>query len=175
MIFSETKLAGAYLIDIEKSEDDRGFFSRLWDKDEFSKKGLDSNYVQISISGNIKKGTIRGMHYQANPYEETKIVRCTRGKIYDVIIDLRRDSKTFKEWFSAELSADNYKMMYVPKGFAHGFQTLEDDSEVTYQISQEYMPEFSKGIKWSDAAINITWPMEPTIISQRDRAFPDFG
>lgn len=171
MIFSETKLSGAYVIDIKKIEDERGFFARIWDKNEFSKMGLNSEFVQTSISLNTKKGTIRGMHYQTKPYEETKIVRCTKGKIFDVIVDLRPDSKTFKDWFSVELSADNYKMLYVPKGIAHGFQTLEDSTEVTYQISQFYMPKFSKGIKWNDDTLNIKWPIKSIIISERDKSF----
>ena len=175
MIFSETKLSGVYVIDIEKIEDERGFFARTWDKDELSKMGLESEFIQSSISLNKKKGTIRGMHYQTKPYEENKIVRCTRGRIFDVIIDLRSNSKTFKEWFSVELSADNYKMLYIPKGFAHGFQTLEDNTEVFYQISQYYNSEYSKGIIWNDKIFQINWPLPLTNISQKDLSNPKFS
>lgn len=174
MIFSETNLDGAYFIDIEKKEDQRGFFARILDKKEFSKKGLDSEFVQSSISINKKKGTFRGMHYQTKPFEESKIVRCTKGKIFDIIIDLRVNSKTFKEWISVELSEDNYKMLYIPKGFAHGFQTLEDNTEVFYQISQYYMSEFSKGVKWNDSEFNIKLPLDVSVISQRDLSYNSF-
>ena len=136
MIFSETKIAGVYVIDIEKIEDERGFFARTWDKKKFLEMELESEFVQFSISSNSKKNTFRGMHYQTKPYEETKIVRCVKGRIFDIIIDLRPNSKTFKEIFSIELSENNYKILYIPKGFAHGFQTLEENTEVFYQISQ---------------------------------------
>ena len=174
MIFSETKLSGAYIINIEKIEDERGFFARTWDKNEFSKRNLDSEFVQSSISVNKKKGTIRGMHYQDKPCEESKIVRCTKGRIFDVIIDLRTNSKTFKEWFSVELSGDNYKMLYIPKGFAHGFQTLEDNSEVFYEISEYYNSKFAKGVRWDDETFNIKWPLKVSIISQKDSSNPIF-
>ena len=175
MIFSETILSGAYTIEIEKIEDERGFFARIWDKDEFSKLRLNTKFVQSSISLNKKKGTIRGMHYQTKPYEETKIVRCTKGRIFDVIIDLRANSKTFKKWFSVELNSDDYKMLYIPKGFAHGFQTLEDNSEVFYQISQYYNLKSSKGIRWNDKTFQIKWPLDVTIISQKDLSNPTFS
>jgi dTDP-4-dehydrorhamnose 3,5-epimerase len=165
MIFYETKLSDAYIIEIEKIEDGRGFFARTWDKKEYSKRGLDTEFVQSSISVNKKKGTIRGMHYQIKPYEESKIIRCIKGKIFDVIIDLRPDSKTFKELFSIELSADNYKMLYIPEGFAHGFQTLVDNTEIYYEISEVYDKNSSKGIKWNDPTFNINWPVEITLIS----------
>lgn len=172
MIFTETEFSGVYIIEPEKLEDDRGFFTRIWDKKKFIDMGLDSNFVQSSISMNKKKGTLRGLHYQSSPYEENKIVRCVRGKIYDVIIDLRLNSKTFKKWFSIELSEDNYKMLYIPKGFAHGFQTLEDDTEVFYQISEYHNSEFSKGILWNDTKLNIKWPLPVTIISKKDLSYP---
>ena len=175
MIFSETKLSGSYIIEIEKIEDERGFFARTWDREEFSKIELDSEFIQSSISQNKKKGTIRGMHYQTKPYEESKIVRCAKGRIFDVIIDLRPDSKTFKEWFSIELSADNYKMLYIPKGFAHGFQTLEDNTEIFYDISQLYKPEYSKGIRWDDKTFGIKWPLKVSLISQRDLSYTPFS
>lgn len=173
MIFIETKLNGAYIIEPEKLEDERGFFARMWDKEEFQKHILNSNLVQCSVSFNKRKGTIHGMHYQTKPYEEAKIVRCTRGKIFDVIIDLRSDSLTFKEWFGVELSLDNYKTLYVPEGFAHGYQTLEDNTEIFYQISTIYNPSFAKGIRWNDKNLKIKWPLKETIISDRDKFLPD--
>ena len=175
MIFSETKLKGAYVIELEKKEDERGFFARSWDKEEFEKHGLKSKILQCNVSFNKMKGTLRGMHYQRSPNKEAKLVRCTSGKIFDVIIDLRKNSETFKEWFSVELSQDNSKMIYVPESFAHGFQTLEDNSEVFYQISEEYMPKFSSGIKWNDKTFNIKWPLEPTFMSSKDKGYPNFN
>ena len=175
LIFTETKLKGSFIIDLEKLEDERGFFARTWDQEEFSKRNLESKFVQSSISVNKKKGTIRGMHLQSTPYEETKIVSCTRGKIYDVIIDLRKDSKTFKEWLSIELSADNYKMLYIPKGFAHGFQTLANNTEIFYDISQFYNPKYSKGIIWNDKTFEIKWPLKISLISQRDLSYVLFS
>jgi dTDP-4-dehydrorhamnose 3,5-epimerase len=175
LIFSETKLKGAFVIDLEKLEDERGFFGRLWDKKEFEIRRLDSDLVQCSTSFNKKKGTLRGLHYQKPPHEETKIVRCTRGKIFDVIVDLRRNSKTFKDWIGVELSEENYKMIYIPKGFAHGFQTLTDNTEVFYQISQYFMQEYSSGLRWNDTAFNIEWPFaSPTIISEKDSSYSNF-
>ena len=155
MIFSKTKLSDACIIEIEKIEDKRGFFARIWDKEKFLENGIGSEFLQSSISLSKKKGTIRGMHYQTKPFEESKIVRCTRGSIFDVIIDLRADSKTFKEWFGIELSENNYRCMYIPKGFAHGFQTLENNSEVLYQISEIYKPKYSKGIRLNDKFFEI--------------------
>ena len=175
MIFSETKLSGAYVVEIEKIEDQRGFFVRTFDKKEFSKKGLDSEFVQSSISQNKKKGTIRGMHYQGKPYEENKIVRCTKGSIFDVIIDLRSNSKTYKEWFSIELNADNYKILYIPKGFAHGFQTLENNTEVYYEITEVYDKKSSRGIRWNDPTFNINWPLDISLISEKDNNFSFFN
>ena len=175
MIFLETKLSGAYIVEIEKIEDERGFFARTWDKKEFYKMGLDSEFVQFNISQNKKKGTIRGMHYQEKQYKESKIVACTKGRIFDVIVDLRPNSKTFKKWISIELSKNNYKMLYVPKGFAHGFQTLEDNSEVFYQISQYHNSESSRGIRWNDKTFQIKWPLDVTVISQKDSSNPMFS
>ncbi len=175
MIFSETNLAGAYVIEIEKNEDERGFFARTWDKKEFLELGLSSEFVQSSISYNKKKGTIRGMHYQTKPYEENKIVRCVKGKIFDVIIDLRLNSKFYKKWFSIELSENNHKMLYIPKGFAHGFQTLEDNTEILYDISQFFHPEFSKGIRWDDKIFGIEWPIELSLISKKDLNYTSFS
>jgi dTDP-4-dehydrorhamnose 3,5-epimerase len=168
MLFTETKLKGSYIIEIEKIEDERGFFARTWDQKKFDKIGLNSKLSQCSISFNKEAGTLRGMHYQEKPYQEAKIVRCTKGKIFDVIIDLRKNSKTLMNWFGVELSSQNYKILYVPEGFAHGFQTLEDDTEVFYQISKEYMPEFARGKLWNDPKFNISWPIKSPIISEKD-------
>jgi dTDP-4-dehydrorhamnose 3,5-epimerase len=174
MIFSKTKLSNACIIEIEKEEDDRGFFARIWDGKKFLENGINDEFLQYSISLSKKKGTIRGMHYQKKPFEESKIIRCTRGSIFDVIIDLRPDSKTFKEWFGIELSENNYRCLYIPKGFAHGFQTLEDNSEVIYQISEMYKPEYAKGICWNDKFFEIKWPLIPTIMSEKDKKFQKF-
>ncbi len=171
MIFSETRLPGAYVVEIKKIKDERGFFARTWDKDEFSKMELDSEFVQSSISANNKKGTLRGMHYQIEPYEESKIVTCTKGKIFDAIIDLRENSKTFKKWISIELSSSNHKILYIPKGFAHGFQTLEDNTEVHYDITQAHRPEYARGLRWNDPTFNIKWPLDVTTISNKDQGF----
>ena len=169
MLFTETKLVGSYVIELEKLQDERGFFARSWDRRKFEEYGLDSNLVQCSISLNLKRGVLRGMHYQDPPYEETKLVRCTKGKIFDVIVDLRDDSPTKNRWFAAELTATNYKMLYVPKGFAHGFQTLEENSEVFYQMTQEYRQEYARVRRWNDEKFNISWPIHPPILSDKDR------
>jgi dTDP-4-dehydrorhamnose 3,5-epimerase len=174
MIFTETKLNGAYIIDPEKLEDERGFFARTWCRREFSEHDLNPDLAQCSISFNSKRGTLRGMHYQLPPHEEVKLVRCTRGGIYDVIIDLRPQSPTFKQWFSVELTANNRRMLYVPETFAHGFQTLADDTEVDYYISDFYAPECASGLRWNDPAFGIDWPLEARIISQKDQSYPDF-
>ncbi len=171
MKFIETKLKGAYIIEIEPIEDQRGFFARSWCKNEFEEHGLNSNLVQCNISYNKKKGTLRGMHYQVEPYEEAKLVRCTKGSIYDVIIDLRENSYTFLEWVSIELSSDNMKMLYIPEGFAHGFQTLQDDTEVFYQMSEFFHSECARGIRWDDKKFNIIWPIDKTIISDKDKSY----
>ena len=174
MKFSETQLKGAYFIEIEKLSDDRGFFARSWCQKEFEDHGLESGFVQANVSYNLKKGTIRGMHYQIAPYQECKLIRCTRGAIYDVIIDLRPDSPTYKQWAGVELTADNYVMFFVPEDFAHGFQTLTDKTEITYQVSQFYTPGSEKGIRFDDPAFAIQWPLEVTLISDKDNTWPDF-
>jgi dTDP-4-dehydrorhamnose 3,5-epimerase len=174
MIFAETRLKGAYIIELEKIEDERGFFARSWCQREMRDHGLDPNVVQCNISFNKKKGTLRGMHYQSDPYSEAKLVRCTHGALYDVIIDLRPDSSTFLEWISVELTAENRKMLYIPKNFAHGFQTLADDTEVFYQMSEFYSPEHARGIRWNDPQFGIKWPTEVQVISHRDDSYPDF-
>lgn len=172
----ETELKGAFVIEPEKLEDERGFFARTWDPREFEARGLDPQLAQCSVSFNKHKSTLRGMHYQAAPHEETKLVRCIRGAIYDVIIDLRPDSPTFKRWVAVELTADNMHMLYVPKGFAHGFQTLQDETEVFYQISEFYAPESARGVRWDDPAFGIRWPpAKERVLSARDRDFPDFS
>jgi len=168
MIFTKTKLKGTYIIDIEPIADERGFFARSWCQQEFEAHGLNPNLVQCNISFNKKKGILRGMHYQVAPHEEAKLVRCTKGAIYDVIIDLRPDSSTFKQWVSVELTAENHKMLYIPEGFAHGFQSLVDNTEVFYQMSAFFHPESARGVRWDDPAFKIEWPENERIISEKD-------
>jgi len=171
MIFSETNLKGAFIIKIEKLKDERGFFARTFERKQFREHGLDTKLFQSNISFNKQKGTIRGMHYQTKPYEESKLVCCKSGKIFDVIVDLRPKSKTYRNWFGVELTADNYKMVYVPKGFAHGFQTLKNDTEVFYQMSDNFNPGSTRGIRWDDKIIGINWPLKPTKISKKDLSY----
>ena len=168
MKFYETELKGAYIIELEKFEDERGFFTRVWDKKIMQDQGLKSDLVQMSFSFSKKKGTLRGMHFQKEPFREVKIVKCIQGKIFDVIIDLRVESKTYKKWIGVELSADKQKMIYVPEGFAHGFQTLEENTHVLYQMSNWFSPEHEKGIRWDDKDFNIRWPITDLIISKKD-------
>jgi dTDP-4-dehydrorhamnose 3,5-epimerase len=172
--FIPIPLPGAYIVEIEPIADERGFFARSWCRDEFRAAGLNSNVEQNSISFNRKRGTLRGVHYQAAPHEEVKLVRCTRGAIWDVVLDLRADSCTFRRWFAVELTADNGRMVYVPAGFAHGFQTLADEAEVFYQISEAYHPKLTRGVRWNDPAFQIEWPLPNPILSARDRDFLDF-
>lgn len=175
MIFKETKLKGAFIVEIEPREDERGFFSRTWCKNEFEKHGLKSELVQCNLSYNKKRGTLRGMHYQDEPYRETKLVRCTKGALYDVIIDLRENSETYKQWIGIELTEDNCKALYVPEGFAHGFQTLVDDTYAFYQVTEFYTPGAEKGIRWNDPQFDIKWPEETKrIISVKDQNWGDF-
>jgi dTDP-4-dehydrorhamnose 3,5-epimerase len=174
MIFSETNLKGAYVIEIKKIEDDRGFFGRSFCRREMEEHGLKSDVMQANTSFSHKKGTLRGIHYQVPPYEEAKLIRCVRGSIFDVIIDLREGSPTFMKWTGVELNADNYKMVYVPEGFAHGFLSLEDNTEVYYNVTAFYTPGAERGIRWNDPAFNIEWPLEPVVISKKDREHPDF-
>ena len=175
MKFTETHLRGAHVIEPELFEDERGFFARTWCQREFEAQGLSRQFVQCNVSYNKKKGTLRGMHFQAAPYEEAKLVRCTKGAMYDVIIDLRPRSPTYCEWISMEISADNVTMLYVPEGFAHGFITLADRTEVLYQMSQFYHPELERGIRWNDPTFAIEWPIRVTEISARDSGYPDFA
>ena len=174
MIFKETKLKGAYIIELEPLEDERGFFARSFCQKEFEEHGLNPRIVQCNISYNKKKGTLRGMHYQVFPHEEAKLVSCIRGAIYDVIIDLQPNSLTYCQWFAVELSTENYKMLYVPEGFAHGFQTLEDNTVVFYQMSEFYHPECARGVRWDDGAFGVEWPMDELILSDKDGAYKDF-
>ncbi len=174
MIFKETKLKGAFIVEVKKIEDDRGFFGRAWCKQEFEEHGLNGNIVQLNTSLTKEKGTIRGLHYQVDPYQEVKFIRCTRGRIWDVMIDLRPDSPTFMQWVGTELSADNYKMAYVPENFAHGFVSLEDNSEVYYPVTAFYTPGSERGIRWDDPAFNIDWPIGIRIVSDKDNSHPDF-
>ncbi len=174
MTFRELPVAGAYLIELNRVEDERGFFSRLWSREEFQRRGLPVDLAQLSLSMNRRKGTLRGMHLQVAPHEETKVVRCSRGAIYDVVLDLRRDSVTFGKWHAVELTADNNRSLFVPRGCAHGFQTLEDASEVTYFISEFYHPESARGVRWNDPAFAIEWPLPVTVMSNADRSYADF-
>lgn len=173
MIFTETKLSGAYIIDLEKRGDSRGFFARSFCQDEFERHGLVNKVVQTNVSLSKHQGTLRGMHYQESPYAETKLVRCTQGAIYDVIVDIRPESPTFKQWIGVELSSSNHRMLFVPQHFAHGFMTLVDDSEVTYQVSQVYHPGSERGIRYNDPALGIVWPQEVKVISDKDASWPD--
>jgi dTDP-4-dehydrorhamnose 3,5-epimerase len=174
LIFTETKLPGAFVIELDKHADQRGFFARTFCQEEFQAHGLNPGVVQCNVSFNKRKGTLRGMHFQAAPFAEAKLVRCTSGSIYDVIIDLRPSSPAFKQYFAVELSAENRKMLYIPEEFAHGFQTLENDTEVFYQMSQYFSPEHVRGARWNDPAFGITWPEDERIIVERDRNYPDF-
>lgn len=174
MIFTETPLKGAFIIDIERLGDERGFFARTWCEREFHAHGLNPCVVQCNVSFNRKQGTWRGMHYQETPHEEAKLVRCTSGSIYDIIIDLRRESPTFKEHIGVVLSAENRKMLYVPERFAHGFITLTDDTEIFYQMSEFYCAQSARGIRWDDPSFGLSLPHEVTVISERDRSYPDF-
>jgi dTDP-4-dehydrorhamnose 3,5-epimerase len=173
MIFTETPLKGAFVIEPEIVEDERGFFARTFCREEFAARGLNPNLVQCSISFNRMKHTLRGLHYQVEPYAEDKLVRCTMGVIYDVIVDLRRDSPTYLQWKGMELSAENRRMLFIPKGFAHGFKTLCKNAEVLYQMSQFYNSDAAQGIRWNDPALAINWPSGEPILSDRDRNYAD--
>ena len=174
MLFTEAKLKGVFIVDVEFREDERGFFARSWCEDEFKQHGLNSHLAQCNISFNKKRGTLRGMHYQISPFVEEKLVRCTKGAICDVIIDLRPESPTFKQWLSVELTEENYRSIFIPAGFAHGFQTLQDKSEVFYQMSEFYRPEYARGVRWNDPTFGIVWPIDRQIISRRDQEYPNF-
>lgn len=175
MTFTETPLSGAYIIELEKREDERGFFARQFCRREFAEHGLSADFVQVNNSLANTKGTLRGMHYQLPPAAETKIVRCIRGALLDIIIDLREKSPTFKQHTAFELTAGNRKIFYVPKGFAHGFITLTDDTEVFYFVDEFYAPQCERGIRWNDPTFSIDWPMTPTMLSDKDQNHPDFS
>lgn len=174
MIFTATKLEGACLVDIDPREDERGFFARIWCQQAFEKQGLVARIVQTNLSYNKVKGTLRGMHYQRPPHAETKLVRAVRGGIYDVIVDLRPDSATYKRWIGVELTAANRRALFVPEGFAHGFQSLEDDTEVIYQVSAFYAPGAEGGARYNDPAFDIRWPLPVNVISDKDANWPDY-
>ena len=172
MIFTETSLPGAFIVDLELRSDERGFFARSYCPDEFAAQGLRTPLRQCSVSYNVRKGTLRGLHYQAAPHEEHKLVRCTAGAVFDVIVDIRPHSGHYKRWFATELTAQNHRALFIPSGFAHGFITLSDDAEVYYMISVPHAPEHAQGFRWSDPAFGIQWPLSPSVISPRDAAYP---
>jgi dTDP-4-dehydrorhamnose 3,5-epimerase len=174
MQFSETRLPGVYVIELEKIRDDRGYFARCWCKEEFAAEGLKVGMVQMNAGLSYRRGTLRGMHFQLPPYGEVKLIRCDRGAIYDVIIDLRPDSPTYCQWFAAELSEDNGSMIYAPEGCAHGYQTLVDNSQMSYMTTQVYQRDYARGVRFDDPAFGIRWPLEATVISLNDRNWPDF-
>ncbi len=175
MLFTETSIKGAYIIELEKRADARGFFARSWCSQEFAEHNLNPNIVQVNIGFNIQKGTLRGIHYQAAPYEETKLVRCTSGAIYDVVVDLRPDSPTHKQWMGVELTAENYKMLYIPEGCGHGYQTLVDNTEIQYLTSQFYCREAARGVRFDDPAFGIRWPLPIHIISEQDQNWSNYN
>lgn len=174
MKFTETELEGAFIVEPELLEDERGFFARTWCQKEFEQHGLLTDLVQCNVSFNRRKGTLRGMHFQVAPHEESKLVRCTKGAIHDVIIDLRPNSQTHKKWLSVVLTAENRKMIFIPEGLGHGFLTLTDNTEVFYQMSEFYSPECACGVRWNDPAFDIDWPAEVIVISEKDMHYPDY-
>lgn len=174
MKFRPLDIDGAYVVELEERTDDRGFFARTFCIDEFARQGLDPTLVQCNLSFNHKRGTLRGMHWQDGPNQEAKYIRCVRGSIFDVLVDIRPDSPTYLSWVGVELSADNRLGVYAPKGTAHGYLTLEDNCEVTYQVSDRYVPQSDRGARWDDSAFGIAWPIEPVVISERDQQHPPF-
>lgn len=174
MKFVPTPLPGAMVLDLERREDERGFFARSFCQHEFAAHGLDTAVAQCNVSFNRRRGTLRGMHWQVEPHGEAKLVRVTRGALWDVIVDLRPGSAAYCRWFGVELTAENHRALYIPAGFAHGFQTLTDDVEVFYQMSAFYVPEAQRGVRWDDPAFGIEWPIRPPFLSERDAAYPDF-
>jgi dTDP-4-dehydrorhamnose 3,5-epimerase len=174
MRFGKTELSGVFLVEVDFLVDERGFFARTWCRKDFQAQGLEANLVQCSISYNARRGTLRGLHFQAAPFEETKLVRCTQGAIYDVVLDLRAGSPSYLRWIAATLTAENRNMIYVPKGCAHGFLTLQDNTEVFYQMSQVYDAASARGVRWDDPAFDIDWPDKVEVISERDRTYPDY-
>ena len=174
VIFEDTEIPGVIIVDLERIGDDRGFFARSFCAGEFADRGLCTDFVQTNISFNRQRGTLRGMHYQNEPKPEPKLVRCTRGTIFDVAVDLRTESSTFRRWVGKELSADNHRALFLPAGCAHGFVTLTDDTEVSYLMGAAYDPALARGVRWNDPAFAIDWPLQPAVISDRDANFPDF-
>jgi dTDP-4-dehydrorhamnose 3,5-epimerase len=174
LIFTATALPGVFVVEPERREDERGFFARTFCAREFAERGLETRVAQCSVSYSPRRATLRGLHYQAPPHAEAKLVRCTRGGIFDVAVDLRPDSPAFRRHVALALSADDRRMLYVPPGCAHGFETLTDDCEVLYQISEFHDPEAARGVRWDDPAFAIPWPLAPAVISERDRSYPDF-
>jgi dTDP-4-dehydrorhamnose 3,5-epimerase len=172
MKFTESRIPGAWIIDVSEIHDDRGLFAVTWQPGEFTKRGLDAALAQCNLAFNHKRGTLRGMHFQAAPHEQVKIIRCTRGSLLDVIVDLRPDSPAYRQWDAVELSADNRRMFYMPKGVAHGYITLVDDTEAYYHASAPWVPAAESGVRWDDPALNIQWPMAPAVVSDRDRQWP---
>ena len=175
MIFQPTRLPGVFIIEPERRADERGFFARTYCEDELRAHGIDPRISQCSVSFNHAAGTLRGMHYQTAPHQETKLVRCTMGAIYDVVVDLRPDSPGYCQWVATELTADNRRMLYIPEGCAHGFLTLTDSAEVFYQISEPYHPESSAGVRWNDPTFGVEWPSAPSVIADRDASYPDYS
>ena len=175
MIFRETELPGAFVVEGERAEDERGWFARIYDDAELEQTGIATRFAQGSIAFNKERGTLRGLHYQADPHAEAKLIRCIRGAVHDVIVDLRPASPTFKRWVAVELTAASGRMLYVPEGFAHGYLTLEDESETLYLISAPYAPEAARGARWDDPAFGIEWPHEPRVMSEKDKGWPDFS
>jgi dTDP-4-dehydrorhamnose 3,5-epimerase len=170
----ETELGGLFVLDLDQRSDERGYFARTFCAQEFATAGLPTHFVQCNVSVNHRKGTLRGMHFQRAPSPEGKLVTCTRGRIYDVVVDIRRDSPSFRKWAGFELSEKNKTLLYIPPGFAHGFQTLEDETDVFYQMTEFYRPELADGVRWDDPAFAISWPLPVSTISEKDRSLPDF-
>lgn len=175
MVFTRTRIPGAFLIEIEKRSDARGFFARAWCENEFHEHGIDVQFVQANIGFSEHAGTVRGLHYQLAPHEETKLIRCTRGAVFDVIVDLRTTSPGYKQWYGVELSEQNHRMLYVPGGCAHGYQTLTESAEVFYPVSTFFKPEAERGIRYDDPTFNIEWPIHVRVISEKDRAWTDYS
>lgn len=174
MKFTPTPIQGAFLVDIEPRGDERGMFARTFCEREFSAQGLETVFVQANASFSADRGTLRGMHYQLAPVQEVKLIRCVRGALWDVILDLRPESPSFGQWFGADLTQDNRRAMYVPKGAAHGFITLEDATEAAYMVTSPYSPDLERGVRWDDSRFGIQWPLAPTVVSDRDKSHPDF-
>jgi dTDP-4-dehydrorhamnose 3,5-epimerase len=171
MMFTETELSGVFIVEPEILEDERGFFARSWAPSEFASRGLNPRLAQCNLSFNIHRGTVRGMHFQVKPHEEVKLVRCTRGRVFDVAVDLRPHAATRYHWVAVELTQDNHRMLYIPEGFAHGYQTLDDATELCYQVSEYYHVESARGLRWDDPRLGIQWPLPVTLVSRRDREF----